>query len=113
MRRREFIALAGGAAVRWPLAARAQPIPPIIGFVSGASANVYAGYVAAFRKGLSEKGYDEGQSVSVEYHWLEGQYDRLPALMANLVRRRVAVIATPGSDVAALAASATGRQAAL
>jgi putative tryptophan/tyrosine transport system substrate-binding protein len=106
MRRREFIAGLGSAAA-WPLAARAQqPAMPVIGFVQGGSADAFAGYLAAFRKGLSETGYVEGQNVTVEYHWLEGQLDRLPALMAGLVRRRVALIATPGSDAGAVAAKA-------
>jgi putative ABC transport system substrate-binding protein len=103
MLRREFIALVGGAAIL-PLPVRAQQSLPTVGFVSGGAANSSASYVTAFRKGLSESGYVEGQNVTVEYHWLEGQYDRLPALMADLVRRRVAVIATPISRMAALAA---------
>jgi putative ABC transport system substrate-binding protein len=77
---------------------------PVIGFVSLGSADVSAGYVAAFRKGLGETGYVEGQNVTIEYHWLEGQFDRLPALMADLVRRRVAVIATPNYLAVAIAA---------
>jgi putative tryptophan/tyrosine transport system substrate-binding protein len=106
IKRREFIAGLGSAVV-WPLTARAQqPAIPVIGFVDSGSAEASAGYVAAFRKGLGETGYVEGQNVTVEYHWLEGQYDRLPALMADLVRRRVAVIATPASFPASIAAKA-------
>jgi putative tryptophan/tyrosine transport system substrate-binding protein len=106
MRRREFIGGLAGA-VAWPLAAGAQqPAMPVIGFVSVGSADASAGYVAAFRKGLGETGYVEGQNVTVEYHWLEGQYDRLPSLMADLVPRRVAVIATPGTTAGSIAAKA-------
>ena len=106
IRRREFIALVGGAAA-WPIAARAQqPAMPVVGFVSGRSLDSSARNVGAFRKGLNETGYVEGQNVMVEYHWLDGQYDRLPSLMAELVRRRVAVIATPASNPAVLAAKA-------
>jgi putative ABC transport system substrate-binding protein len=107
MRRREVIALVGGAAVAWPLAARAQqPALPVVAFVNGGSPEASALYGAAFRKGLDEAGAIEGQNVTVEYHWLEGRYDRLPALLADLVRRQVVVIATPASAPAALAAKA-------
>jgi len=106
MNRREFIAGLGSAAA-WPVVARAQQgTLPVIGFVDAGSADASAGWVAAFRKGLGETGYVEGQNVMVEYRWLEGQSDRLPALMADLVRRRVAVIATPGSTPSSIAAKA-------
>jgi len=106
MRRRGFIAGLGGAAA-WPLLARAQqPALPLIGFVGSGSADASAGNTAAFRRGLTEAGYVDGQNVTAEYHWLEGQYDRLPALMAELVRRHVAVIAAPSGEDAAIAAKA-------
>jgi ABC-type uncharacterized transport system substrate-binding protein len=107
MRRREFVSLLGGAAAAWPFSARAQqPTMPVIGFVSGRSPEDSVRVAAAFRRGLNETGFVEGQTVMVEYHWLNGQYDHLSSLMADLVRRRVAVIATPGSNPAALAAKA-------
>jgi putative tryptophan/tyrosine transport system substrate-binding protein len=106
MRRRDFISLIGGGAAAWPLAAHAQQPLPVIGFVNGGSADASARFVTAFREGLNETGFVEGQNVGVEYHWLEGKYDQLPALMADLVRRRVALIATPASGLAARAAKA-------
>jgi putative tryptophan/tyrosine transport system substrate-binding protein len=107
IRRPEFISVFGGAAVAWPLAAWAQqPAMPVVGFISPPSADTFARETTAFRRGLNETGYVEGQNVTVEYHWLEGHYDRLPALTADLVRRRVAVIAAPGNATIALAAKA-------
>jgi putative tryptophan/tyrosine transport system substrate-binding protein len=104
MRRRDFITLLGGAAVSWPLDARGQQPVPVVGLVGGGGGDISTRYVTAFRKGLNETGIIEGQNATVEYHWLEGQYDRLPSLMADLARRRVAVIATPGSNPASIAA---------
>ena len=105
--RRKFISALGGAVIALPHVARAQqPATPVVGFIYGGSADGASRYAIAFRKGLNGTGYVEGQNVTVAYHWLEGHYDRLPALVAELVRRRVAVIATPGSGPAALAAKA-------
>ena len=103
MRRRDFITIFAGAAGAWPLDALAQQTTiPMIGFLSSASPNPYAGRVAAFRKGLNESGYIDGQDVTIEFRWAQGQYDRLPVFAADLVRQKVAVIVSSGGDVAAL-----------
>ena len=105
MQRRDFITLLGGAAAAWPFPARAQQRAlPMVAFINGGSPITSARYAAAFRTGLNETGYVEGQNVTVDYQWLEGKYDRMPALITDLVRRQVAVIVTPGSDAIALAA---------
>jgi putative tryptophan/tyrosine transport system substrate-binding protein len=107
MRRRDFIALLSGVAGNWPLAVRAQqPALPIVALINSGSADNSATRLAAFRKGLNEAGYIEGQNVTVEYHSLEGHYERLTARMADLARQRLALIAIPGSQVATLAAKA-------
>jgi ABC-type uncharacterized transport system substrate-binding protein len=107
MRRREFITLLGSAAAFWPLAAHGQqPAMPVIGFLSGTTSAPFAHLVAAYREGLREMGYVEGRNLAIEFRWAEGQYNRLPEMAADLVRRHVTVITTSGGDPAAFAAKA-------
>jgi putative tryptophan/tyrosine transport system substrate-binding protein len=107
MRRRDFLGVLGGAVVAWPRATRAQQGMPVIGYLSARSPDDTSHLVTAFRRGLAETGVVEGQNVTIEYRWAIGQYDRLAAMAAELVQRRVSVIASTGGEPAALAAKAS------
>src|SRR5437764_10806180 len=97
VRRREFVTFLGGAAAGWPLAVHAERVTPVIGFLGAESFDLFGDRLRAFQQGLQEAGYVEGRNVAIEYRWADGQYNRLPALAADLARRRVSVIVTLGS----------------
>src|SRR5689334_12628429 len=105
MRRREFITSACGAIV-WPTTVWSQQAIPVVGFLCSASETAWAQYVAAFREGLNERGYREGRNVAIEYRWADNKLDRLPAMVADLIARRVAVIVAGGGAAPAMAAKA-------